>query len=183
MIRTLALAVLLALPFAAEAMLFDVAAGPFATEILATGPIEAGDLSRLRQLVDRLPATVPIAGLRISSPGGSVSEAEALAGAIRAAKLPVTVASDGVCASACFLIFAAAPDRRVGLAARVGVHGASIRGRESPAAMAITTDVARRAGAYGVPPEIIGKLVLTDPTQITWLTASDLLAMGVHPAR
>ncbi len=184
MARILLILTLLAVTPPAWAMQFEAdPVGPSATEILAVGPIEAGDVQRLRVLVNRLPPDTTIASLHISSPGGSVAEADALAAAVRAARLVVTVDSGTSCASACFLIFAAAAERRVGASAKIGVHSASIRGEDTVAAMAITTKVARRAGEYGVPPEIVGKLVLTGPRQITWLTQQDLAAMGAHPVR
>ena len=174
----------LLVPFApARAMNFELAADGNALQIVATGAIVPGDSAKLRATVDRVPPRTPISGVRISSLGGSIAEADVLAKAIRATHLPVTVASGADCASACFLIFAAATERYVGHAARIGVHSASINGQESSAAMAVTTEVARRASAWGVPPEIIGKLVTTGPKQITWLSAADLASMGAVEAQ
>lgn len=180
----LSLMVWLALAPYAQALQFELAAeGAESLEIVARGPIVPGDVERLRVLVDRVPARTPIIGLRIASPGGNVVEAETLAAAVRAARLPVTVPSGGECASACFLVFAAARERHVGVSARIGVHSASMQGRETATAMAITTAVARRANEYGVPPDIIGKMVITGPRQMTWLSAAELAAMGALPDR
>jgi hypothetical protein len=41
--------------------------------------------------------------------------------------------------------------------------------------------MARLAGALGVPPVIIGKMVQTEPSDVAWLTPSDLVALGVVP--
>lgn len=168
----------------AVALEFDLAdLGLAGVEIVAAGPIAPGDVERLRGMVDQVPPDTPIAGLRIASPGGNVGEAEALAKAIRATRLPVTIGPGSDCASACFLIFAAATERRVAPNARVGVHSASVNGTDGLTAMAVTTELARRAGEYGVPADIVGKLVLTGPKQITWLSPRDLRAMGALPAR
>lgn len=168
----------------ANAMSFSLSqSGPASLEIMATGLIAPGDVQHLRDLVDQIPPGIAITGLRLSSLGGNVGEAQVLARAVRIAHLPVTVGPGGSCASACFLIFAAAQERHVAPSARIGVHSASINGQESSAAMAVTTVVAREAGAYGVPMEIVGKLVVTASTQMAWLNAGDLQAMGVLPVR
>ena len=79
--------------------------------ILARGSIIQGDFERLGSFLGNLPKSDRIIGLFLDSPGGNVFEAEKLAKGIAAAKLSVAVAGDSKCASACFLLFAAASAR------------------------------------------------------------------------
>jgi hypothetical protein len=61
----------------------------------------------------------------------------------------------------------------------VGVHGASDKqGEETVASGAATVSMARAAKELGVPAEIIGRMVVTPPNEMVWLTLQDLLSMG-----
>lgn len=164
----------------AQAMQFDVATmkdGGVAVD--ARGEIHTGDLRVLKASIARIPGGRMPVLMVVDSPGGSVSEGVELAEFIRMNRIAVAVPSSSKCASACFLLLAAAPRRAAGTNALVGVHSASIGGRESKDAMATTTAMARIAGSYGVPPAILGKMVQSTPGQMEWLTHDDLLSMGV----
>jgi hypothetical protein len=147
--------------------------------IAATGPIVSGDSDRLDAFIRTLPQTDGTLGFVIDSPGGSIVEAEKIAAFINKAASTVTVPSDSTCASACFLLFAAAAHRFMGPNALIGVHSASENGEENLYSMGATTAFARDAAAYGVPDAIIGKLVATESGRMTWLTPTDLKPMGV----
>ena len=99
--------------------------------------------------------------------------------AIRGAGVAVFVANGSVCASACFLLLAAAPQRFAGNEALIGVHSASVDGEETVLSEAATTEMARAAADLGVPPVILGKMVATAPQHVAWLTHDDLAAMRV----
>jgi hypothetical protein len=99
---------------------------------------------------------------------------------IRAASVNVRVENGDICASACFLLFAAGVSRSAGKHSYIGVHSASISGTESASTLAVTTLIAREAADLGVPSSIIGKLVTTAPGEITWLDAGDLESMNVN---
>jgi len=148
----------------------------------ARGPIIPGDYQRLRvfldTMLDTMPSTDRIIGIALDSPGGNVLEADDIAVAVRRMKLPVIVTNGSECSSACFLIFAAASHRYVGVDALIGVHSAEENGKETAGSMALTTAMAREAAEFGVPAAIIGKLVQTPPERATWLTPSDLASMG-----
>ncbi|HEY4252554.1 MAG TPA: ATP-dependent Clp protease proteolytic subunit [Roseomonas sp.] len=146
----------------------------------ATGAIRAGDDQRLHELVGRLPAGSRLTGLFLNSQGGSVVEAARIAQTVRNSNLPTAVGDIGVCASACFLIFAAGPQRMVVDGARIGVHSASELGADSMAAQAVTTAMAREASAYGVPATIIGRMVTARPSEMAWLTNDELRQMNVR---
>ncbi len=147
--------------------------------IEAAGPIGYGDGARFQNFLDWLPSgTVPVA-VSVDSTGGSVAEAADIAQAIQSRGLAVAVIGSHTCASACFLLFAAAPFRIVGPNALVGVHSASQGGQETIASMAFTTMMAREAKALHVPPGIIGKMVTTAPDDMSWLSVADLRGMDV----
>ena len=129
--------------------------------LLMSGPITLGDLDRLADYIKAQPQNSIFVAFVLNSEGGNVSEAESLAEAIRDISLHqlahVVVPDGAVCASACFLLFAAGTSRIAGPTALIGVHSVSVRGDETPGALGLTTLLARDAAAYGVPPGIIGK--------------------------
>jgi len=144
----------------------------------ARGEIVFGDAERFA-LAERFlpPGRRPIT-LLVESRGGHLGEAAEMAAMVRRAGMRVVAVRE--CASACFLLLAAAPDRAAIRGARIGVHSArSYAGAETVGAMAATTHLARLAAGYGVPPAIIGRMVATGPAHMAWLDADDLRAMRV----
>jgi hypothetical protein len=119
-----------------------------------------------------------VSGLRLNSPGGLVSEGAKLADVVRYAKISTVVANGATCASACFIVFAAGPEKFASYGANVGVHGASDNGEETVASGAVTVSMARIVKDLGVPSAIIGKMVVTPPDQMVWLTPDDLRSMS-----
>jgi hypothetical protein len=143
------------------------------------GPIVRGDAARLELALASVPATKRLLGLALDSPGGTVLDGAELARVVHERGLTVVVPTSSKCASACFLMLAAAPHRLVANDALIGVHGANDDGQDTEVAMAMTTAMARAAGELGVPPVIIGKMVETSPSRVEWLTPADLRSMGV----
>ena len=165
---------LLATTPSARAMQFEAVQATQTDAIIGgRGPIVKGDTARLQQAFASIPQTLKFLVLELDSPGGSVAEGVELMNYIRANRLPVLIPSNAKCASACFLLFAAAPD------ALIGVHSASVDGKETGDTLAITTQMARWAGELGVPPAILGKMVQAKPRGMEWLTAEDLASMDV----
>lgn len=76
------------------------------------GEIETGDASRFLEFLQSYEGVKPI-WLTIDSPGGNVSEAMEIGKLVRSASIPVNPLLR--CNSACFLIWAAAPYRRIGI--------------------------------------------------------------------
>ena len=144
------------------------------------GEIFEGDSDKLKNIIRRADDngdTVVI--LRLDSPGGSVLEGVKLADVVRDEKIATSVSGTAKCASACFMVFAAGSEKYVSYTARVGVHGASDEhGRETAQSSAATISMARISQELGVPPSIIGKMVVTPPDEILWLTPDDLRSMG-----
>ena len=153
------------------------------TAIAARGVVVPGDFHRLLAFCDSIDNVRRIAGLVIDSPGGSVLEAEKIAGAVRDMALTVAVPDAATCASACFLIFAASPDRIAAPDAHIGVHRASLAGHETPGSLAATDGMQVAIQHWGVPASVVTKMTGTAAGGVTWLSKSDLAAMHVTPTR
>jgi hypothetical protein len=75
-------------------------------------------------------------------------------------------------------VLAAGAEKYVSCAAFVGVHGASdASGRETIGSGAATVSMARTLKELGVPEAIIGKMVVTPPDAMVWLSVDDLRSM------
>jgi hypothetical protein len=146
--------------------------------IVASGQIRDGDDRRLHEFAAGLSGTDKILGIALNSPGGSVVEAEKLVTTILNTKLGTLVVRGNVCASACFLLFAAGRQKVADEGALLGVHSANIRGAEGLDSLAATTLMARDAAALHVPAAIIGRMVTTTANDIAWLTPAELRSMG-----
>ncbi|WP_156640063.1 ATP-dependent Clp protease proteolytic subunit [Bosea sp. PAMC 26642] len=148
--------------------------------IILEGEIAVGDTDSLQRLIKAAnDAGRTVSGIRLSSPGGDLAEGTKLADAVKFAKIASVVASTKKCASACFLIFAAGNEKFASYTSEVGVHGASDQnGKETVGSNAATVTMARIARELGVPHSIIGKMVVTPPTEMVWLTLEDFRSMG-----
>ncbi len=147
--------------------------------LLLQGHIVDGDVARLRRALGQ----GGFAAIVLNSPGGSVVEARDMARLIRNLNVPVVVPQRAVCASACFLLFAAGSDKVVEPGAMIGVHSASVAGgNETMSSLGVTTLMAREAARYGVPAGITGRMVTTAPGQMAWLSGADLQGMGARVA-
>ncbi len=146
--------------------------------IIASGEIQPGDDEKLHALVAALPGNTVLTGILLNSPGGSLVEGVRMATTIRNTGLATGAVR--MCASACFLMFAAGTMKFALNGARVGVHSASIEGVETTGSQAVTTQMARKAADFGVPPAIIGKMVTTAAEDMAWLSQDDLRSMDVE---
>jgi Sel1 repeat len=144
------------------------------------GEIADGDADALEALIKSLNDGGRLfSGVRLNSPGGSLLEAVKLAELIRRAKISTIVAIGSKCASACFVAFAAGTEKFVSYSGFVGVHGASDKlDHETVESGAATVSMARIVKELGVPASIIGKMVVTPPEELVWLTPDDLRSMG-----
>jgi hypothetical protein len=147
--------------------------------ILVNGEISTGDADAFKAAVKQANDAGRLVGnVRLNSNGGSLLEGVKLADAIRYGKMSTNVGKKATCASACFLVFAAGATKFASYGAQIGVHGASEAGRETVASEAATVSMAKVAKELGVPPAIIGRMVVTPPTEMVWLTPQDLQSMG-----
>ena len=146
--------------------------------ITASGEIQPGDDEKLHALVAALPGNTVLTGILLNSPGGSLVEGVRMATTIRNTGLATGAVK--MCASACFLMFAAGTVKFALDGARIGVHSASVGGVETMGSQAVTTRMARKAADFGVPPAIIGKMVTTTAEDMAWLSQDDLRSMDVE---
>lgn len=177
-----ALAAAFAPPGAASAMEFRHTPGHFGRFVInASGSIGDGDAEKFREALGG--AAGRKVHLSISSSGGLVREAMEIARAVKAAGIPVAVGD--MCASACFFVLAASPDRTVKPNSRVGVHRAYGAAGETEGSLDTTMDLARYARSLGVPAPIVAHLVTTPGKgdAMTWLSAEELRSMNVKVAQ
>jgi hypothetical protein len=149
--------------------------------VILSGEIIEGDSDALKAAIKSANDVGKlVANIRLNSEGGSLLEGVKLADAVRFAKISTNVGNNATCASACFLIFAAGQTKFANYTARIGVHGASDKtGSETVQSGAATVSMARVAKDLGVPPAIIGRMVVTPPSEMVWLSPQDLQSMGV----
>lgn len=147
-----------------------------------SGPIEQGDLERLRELAaPRRQKSGPVVVIALNSRGGEIAEADAIAQYVARSGWDVAVTTRNVCASACFLILASGRRKFVHEDAYVGIHGAAnSKGQQDQGALAATTFMARSFKRLGVPENLVGRMVTTPPDKMAWLSANDLLPMKVE---
>jgi hypothetical protein len=149
--------------------------------IQISGEIVAGDSDLFIDAVKRANAAGKfVENVRLNSMGGNLLEGVKIADAIRTGKISTNVGQRSVCASECFLAFAAGDTKFASYGAQIGVHGASDQsGRETVQSGAATVSMARVAKDLGVPSAIIGRMVVTPPSEVVWLNPQDLQSMGV----
>ncbi len=181
--RTLALSIAFASVLHAAALSAEIktlSARDGRITIVITGDISPGDADAFKALVKQANDGGKLVGnLRLNSTGGNLLEGVKLAEAVRYAKLSTNVGKKAICASACFLVFAAGSSKFVSYGAQIGVHGASDQsGNETMGSNAATVSMAKIAKELGVPPAIIGRMVVTPPTEVVWLSPQDLQSMG-----
>lgn len=148
--------------------------------VLLSGEIAEGDADALKAAIKAAnDAGKFVSGIRLNSVGGNLLEGVRLSETVKFAKMATNVAQGATCASACFLIFAAGETKFANYSAKVGVHGASDQtGTETIQSGAATVSMARIAKELGVPAAIIGRMVVTPPSEMVWLSPSDLQSMG-----
>jgi hypothetical protein len=150
------------------------------------GVIEPGDGNRFAGLMSRvrsIDARARIAVIFLNSTGGSVAESVELAILINHEHALIAVASGNTCASACVVLLLAGDHKMVSDTAQIGVHSLALDGDETPGSLAETTKYARFYKEFGMPMDIIGRMVTTPPGDIYWLTGDDLRRMGVDIIR
>jgi hypothetical protein len=148
------------------------------------GQIAEGDADVFISAVKQANAAGKVVdSVQLNSTGGKLLDGARLAAVIKIAKLSTTVAQGAVCASACFLAFAAGDPKFVGYGALIGVHKASDKGgRETAASGEATLSMARFAKELGVPSAIIARMLSTPARQIAWLNPQELRSMGISDA-
>jgi hypothetical protein len=171
---------------AARALTFTSFASSDATMVLVlSGDIAEGDSDAFEKLIKSINDEGRLVSVvQLNSPGGSLAESVKLVDVVRRARLATAVTEGSICTSACFLIFAAGTDKYVSYSAQIGVHVAYDQsGQETIQSSAATLSMARLLKELGVPASIIGKMVVTGPQEIVWLTPGELSLMGATMTR
>lgn len=148
--------------------------------VILSGEIVEGDVDTLKAAIKAAnDGGKLVVNIRLNSEGGNLLEGVKLADVVRFGKISTNVGKDATCASACFLVYAAGQTKFANYTARIGVHGASDKaGNETVQSGAATVSMARVAKELGVPPAIIGRMVVTPPSEMVWLSPADLQSMG-----
>jgi hypothetical protein len=148
------------------------------TRIDLVGEIAPGDGDKLKAHIAAANAAKRVVvAIRLDSPGGNLVEGVNLSELVKFGRIATSVRSGHTCASACFIVFAAGNEKFASYNTKIGVHGASDeKGQEVGAA---TVTMSRILKSLGVPPGILGKLVVTPPSDMVWLTVDDLRSMSV----
>lgn len=160
-----------------EASKLNPKGGPLVIRV--DGSIEPGDAAKFVVAADRAADTGrDFLGVSLNSPGGSLREGLRLGQAIRDRKMRTILLSGNQCASACVLGLAGGTWKLIFKGARIGVHGASIDGRETNDALAGTVAMAWLAAQLGVPDSIIVKMVTIPGDRIEWLGPEETTAIA-----
>jgi hypothetical protein len=178
----LGLVLALAVNWPAFSAIIRVAPGKNGRVIIeVTGMLGTGDADLFVRAVNQASqAGKSIDIVQLNSAGGKLGEGAKLATAIKSGRLLTAVPSGAVCASACFLVFAAGERKFAEAGALIGVHKASERGGvETKASALASVLMARFARELGVSSSIVSRMLATPPTRIEWLDARDLHSMGV----
>lgn len=108
----------------------------------------------------------------LNSPGGYMLQAVYLGEAINQLQLDTVVNKGDVCASACFVAFAAGIHRVMRVGGFLGVH----QSHSAVTGQVIASDqqaVAEILEGWGVPQKIIYKMITTGPDDMAWLHEED----------
>ena len=168
-------------PQSGKAATFDTVIPQFpgpAMGILLQGPIIEGDDARLDATITASNHAHPDHYLRaigLSSDGGLISEALKMSVRIKKLGLVTVVPEGSTCASACALLFASGSIKVLSVGSYLGVHGAAtFNGEQDTAAMAATTRMAKAFAEFGAPASVIGRMVVTKPSEMTWLSPQEV---------
>jgi hypothetical protein len=121
--------------------------------------------------------------VNLNSPGGSVSDALAMARLIREKGYATRVSGGNLCASSCPLVFSGGKERIADKGAAIGVHQVSLLGTADPlgagqaasSAQAATAEVTRHLTVMGVDPAMWLHALETPPQQLYYFDEAELL--------
>lgn len=150
-------------------------------KITIYGAIEKGDYEKVIGVVRKLGASVTTYTVLLDSEGGEFLEAIRIGQVIKDLYLPTAVMPMATCASSCFMILIASPDRTV--IGRVGIHRpyypeshlSKLTLREAEEhTRSLHGAVRQHLVANDVSQLLVDKMFSKASTEIYWLTAEDL---------
>ena len=143
--------------------------------IRINGPIESGDFERFEQALKSLQSPT----IKLTSPGGVLSDALAIGNEIRRLKLNTYVEYYALCASACGLIWLSGTTKSIEGAGLVGFHSAYNKGGDMTPSPLGNSKVGAYLSQLGYKRELIDYVAQPDPRKMRWLTAGDALVYGI----
>ncbi|EMS1065605.1 ATP-dependent Clp protease proteolytic subunit [Providencia stuartii] len=109
----------------------------------------------------------------VNSPGGNVTTAINMAFAINSKKANTVIVENGICASACFLMFVAGNERFIFQNATVGVHQISYAGQSNLTTKGLSLEMSDIYDFFHVPESISYRMLKTSPSDLYQLTEAD----------
>ena len=160
-LRTLAIATI---AIAAPAVVHSADFSLSGTQVTMTGSIVPGDSEKFTDTVgSKLVRTIVL-----DSKGGDIVEALDIGEKLHRRDVYTTVGSDGLCASACALIWAAGTQRSIANGGRVGFHGVYTKEDRQPTSVGNAL-----VGAYlvklGYDYDAVIYATIAPPTEMKWL--------------
>ena len=160
---------------------FELGAGGV---LAVVGTIDQGAAARFGEELARRGEYVTTVSL--SSPGGSLDDAIAMAALVRERGLATLVADGALCASSCPLLLAGGVSREVGADAAIGLHQFYAAGEAALApeqamadAQATAARIARHLSAMGVDPALWLHALDTPPQTLYYLSRRELQDYGL----
>jgi len=150
--------------------------------ITMSGPIGQGDAAKFIAFMNSMPSTDRVFGFMLHSSGGYIDEAETIAKFLRKRHALTMVGDGNICASACFLVFAAGGIKSAHPRSKIIVqaNSSTTGGLDNLSLLAATTAMARAAAELGVPEAIVRRISILPPgQQVVPLSQDELRSMGV----
>lgn len=143
---------------------------------LIDGVIERDSDERFNAFLASNPGVI---GVRLNSPGGVVVSAITMAEEISRRRMSTFIAEDGLCASACSILFFAGHDRLV--IGRLGVHQMDDGGRGNASTLQfVLADQLDAFQRFDVPWELTRKMLTTPPWDMYWVTPGDIETFALN---
>lgn len=160
---------------------------PAVTAILATGPIEDGDVKRLSRFLATAPSRATTA-IYLSSNGGSLYEGMRLGIFFKEHRVKTIVEGDGLCASACALAFlgghdnAGKPWRSSSSNSLLGFHAFSSPGsslQDENETQMVVSHVLQYGHEVQAPLELLILNFATPSDAVYWLDQDEICSLGI----
>lgn len=142
--------------------------------MFVSGEIKPGDFKKLRKAIAYYTdAGFTIDTLLLNSPGGAVVDATGMAFTIKSSGADTAVGKDQLCASSCFMLFAAGKNRYLIDSSNVGVHQISLGGQSNLKSLGLSVQMSDMYDFFHIPENISYRMLKTLPSQVYWLTPND----------
>lgn len=158
---------------------FSLALSEDGGSVHVSGPIDPGITAALEALLTGAPG---VRALVLESDGGRIAEARGLIRLVREHGLATRVERD--CLSACALVFAAAQDRALESAGRLGFHSYALRSQTPIRVIDVAAEQRRDLEglrAAGVSAEFVDRIAETPPQEMWFPTRTELRSAGILP--